>query len=65
MAAVRMHIDKFKGVVLINEDHPLAVAQRAKDAERARTPEPEPSAEPPAPPAARAPLVPRRRRKDA
>jgi hypothetical protein len=32
MAAVRMYIDKFKGVVLIEEDHPLAVAQRAKAA---------------------------------
>lgn len=32
MAAVKMYIDKFKGVVLIQEDHPLAVAQRAKDA---------------------------------
>lgn len=26
-----MHIDKFNGVVFINEDHPLAVAQCAKD----------------------------------
>jgi hypothetical protein len=32
MAAVRIYIDKFKGVVLIEEDHPLAVAQRAKAA---------------------------------
>jgi hypothetical protein len=30
--AVRMYIDKFKGVVLIEENHPLAVAQRAKAA---------------------------------
>jgi hypothetical protein len=27
-----MFIDKFNGVVLIDEDHPLAVAQRAKGA---------------------------------
>ncbi len=32
MAPVRMHIDKFNGVVLIDEDHPLAVAQRTKAA---------------------------------
>lgn len=30
MPAVRMYIDKFKGEVLIDDDHPLAVAQRAK-----------------------------------
>jgi hypothetical protein len=30
MAAVRMYIDKFKGVVLIDDNHPLAVAQRAR-----------------------------------
>jgi hypothetical protein len=32
MAPVRMFVEKFRGVVLIDEDHPLAVAQRAKDA---------------------------------
>lgn len=32
MAAVRMHIDKFDRKVLIDEDHPLAVVQRLKDA---------------------------------
>ena len=30
MAAVRMYIDKFQKEVLIDEDHPLAIAQRAK-----------------------------------
>lgn len=30
MAAVRMYVDKFGAEVLIDEDHPLAVAQRAK-----------------------------------
>lgn len=32
MAAIKMYIDKFSGVVLIDEDHPLAVAQRDADA---------------------------------
>jgi hypothetical protein len=32
MAAVWMHIDKFGGRVKIDADHPLAVAQRAKNA---------------------------------
>ena len=32
MAAVKMFIDKFDGEVLIDYDHPLAVAQREKDA---------------------------------
>jgi hypothetical protein len=35
MTAVRMHIDKFGGEVLIDDDHPLAVAQREKDAAKA------------------------------
>jgi hypothetical protein len=30
MAAVRMYIDKFACEVLIDEDHPLAVAQKQK-----------------------------------
>jgi hypothetical protein len=32
MTAVWMHIDKFNGVVKIRPDHPLAIAQREKDA---------------------------------
>jgi hypothetical protein len=32
MAAVTMHIDKFGKEVTIDENHPLAIAQRAKDA---------------------------------
>jgi hypothetical protein len=32
MSAVWMFIEKFGGRVKIDEDHPLAVAQRAKDA---------------------------------
>lgn len=31
----QMFIDKFGGVVKINDDHPLAIAQRAKGAEQA------------------------------
>lgn len=34
MAAVKMHIDKFGGEVTIDEDHPLAIAQRAKDSKK-------------------------------
>jgi hypothetical protein len=30
MGVVKMHIDKFGGVVTIDEQHPLAIAQRAK-----------------------------------
>jgi hypothetical protein len=30
MAAVKMYIDKFDKEVLIDEDHPLAIAQQAK-----------------------------------
>ena len=30
MPAVKMYIDKFKKEVLIDDDHPLAVAQRNK-----------------------------------
>lgn len=37
MAAVKMYIDKFKGEVLIDEDHPLAIAQREKDAKAGST----------------------------
>lgn len=36
MPAVRMFINKFNGVVLIDDDHPLAVAQRLLDAEKAK-----------------------------
>lgn len=36
MAVVHMHIEKFGGVVKINDDHPLAIAQRAKDAAQAQ-----------------------------
>jgi hypothetical protein len=36
MAAVTMHIDKFGKEVLIDENHPLAIAQRAKDAKPSR-----------------------------
>jgi hypothetical protein len=32
MAAVKMWIDKFGGVVKIDSEHPLAIAQREKDA---------------------------------
>ena len=32
MTAVKMHIDKFDGEVIIDENHPLAIAQREKDA---------------------------------
>lgn len=32
MPVVRIWIDKFNGVVLIDDQHPLAVAQRARDA---------------------------------
>lgn len=32
--AVKMYIEKFGKEVMIEEDHPLAVAQRAKDAEK-------------------------------
>jgi len=56
---VRMYIDKFGGVVKINEDHPLAVAQRERDAAKeglasppiapSVTPEP-PATDPPAAP---------------
>jgi hypothetical protein len=38
MAAVEMFIDKFDRVVTIDEDHPLAVAQREKDAKAPRPP---------------------------
>lgn len=34
MAAVRMYIDKFKSEVLIEKDHPLAIAQREKESVR-------------------------------
>jgi hypothetical protein len=33
MTPVLMYIDKFEKEVLIDETHPLAIAQRAKDAE--------------------------------
>lgn len=35
MPVVRMYIEKFGSEVLIDDEHPLAVAQRALDAERA------------------------------
>lgn len=38
MATVTMHIDKFGKEVLIDETHPLAIAQRAKDAKPSRKP---------------------------
>jgi hypothetical protein len=38
MAAVKMWIDKFQREVLIDEDHPLAVAQKRK---QRRKPKPE------------------------
>lgn len=36
MAAVTMYIDKFEKEVLIDETHPLAAAQRLKDAKASR-----------------------------
>jgi hypothetical protein len=36
MAAVTMRIDKFGKEVIIDENHPLAIAQRAKDAKPSR-----------------------------
>jgi hypothetical protein len=39
MPVVKLYIDKFNGEVLIDENHPLAIAQRAKDsAPKAETP---------------------------
>jgi hypothetical protein len=38
MAAVRMYIEKFGREVLIDEDHPLAVAQRQQGAQEANAP---------------------------
>jgi hypothetical protein len=38
VAAVRLFIEKFGRVVLIDEDHPLAVAQRAKNAVAPKAP---------------------------
>lgn len=35
MTAVTMYVDKFEKEVIIDEDHPLAVAQRVKDARSA------------------------------
>jgi hypothetical protein len=32
MAAIKMFIDKFKKVVLIDEDHPLVLEQKIKNA---------------------------------
>jgi hypothetical protein len=32
MPVLKMFIDKFHGVVMIDSDHPLAVAQRARNA---------------------------------
>lgn len=32
MATEKVYIEKFAGVVIIDTDHPLAIAQRAKDA---------------------------------
>lgn len=53
MPLVRMYIDKFKQVVLIEDTHPLVVAQRAKDAQQVTPPvvgaEPTVQGEDPAP----------------
>lgn len=66
MAAVRMYIDKFGGEVLINEDHPLAVAQREKQreekAEKASSGESPPTHDEPT---EKSPAAPRRRKKGA
>lgn len=35
MPIVRMYIEKFRAEVVIDDEHPLAIAQRALDAERA------------------------------
>jgi hypothetical protein len=40
VAAVRLFIEKFGRVVLIDEDHPLAAAQRAKNAAAPKAPVP-------------------------
>lgn len=38
MSLVRMYIDKFKKMVLIDDADPLALAQRAKDAQQGTPP---------------------------
>jgi hypothetical protein len=60
MAAVWMFIEKFGGVVFINEDNPLAIAQRAKDSGGAASASgsPEPAATVPSAAVAPAPAPP-------